>query len=152
VTQTLAPGGAKKRSARGLQGQKAAQNEQANPAGGPVEQAPAEAVVPPSPAAQAAQAAAAEAAVAKELEELGDRMTMLGGRATAMRDSVENLRQRQARAGYSLRPDISASLSRMEEYMGKADAAINSRNPEGAKKYLDLAEQETEKLEKFFGR
>jgi hypothetical protein len=36
--------------------------------------------------------------------------------------------------------------------MGKADVAPNSRNPEAAKKYMDLAPREIEKLEKFFGR
>ena len=36
--------------------------------------------------------------------------------------------------------------------MGKAEAALNSRNPEAAKKNMDLAEREVEKLEKFFGR
>jgi len=40
----------------------------------------------------------------------------------------------------------------MEQYMGKADAALNSRAPETAKKNMNLAEQEIEKLEKFFGR
>jgi uncharacterized protein YicC (UPF0701 family) len=79
-------------------------------------------------------------------------MTPLAGRANAMKDSVEHLRQQQERAGFSLRPDISASLSRMEQYMGKADATLNARAPEAAKKYMDLAEQEIEKLEKFFGR
>jgi serine/threonine-protein kinase len=79
-------------------------------------------------------------------------MTPLAGRASAVKDSVEHLRQQQERAGYSLRQDISASLSSMDQYMGKADAALNSRNLEAAKKYMDLAEREIEKLEKFFGR
>ena len=123
-----------------------------NQAGGQAAQAPEQAATPPSGAGQAAPAPAGEAAAAKELEKLEDQMTSLAGRATAMRDSVENLRRQQASAGYSLRPDISASQSRMEQYMGKADAALNSRSPEAAKKYMDLAEQEVEKLEKFFGR
>lgn len=81
-----------------------------------------------------------------------DRMTPLSSRANAVKDSVEHLRQQQERSGYSLRQDISASLSNMEQYMGKADAALTSRNPEAAKKYMDLAEREVEKLEKFLGR
>jgi hypothetical protein len=151
VTQTPARGGSKKRLGRGSQGQQAAQNEQISPAE-QTGQPPEGAAAPPSQAAQATQAGAEEAAAAKELEELEDRMTPLGGRASAVKDSVENLRQRQQRAGYSLRHDISASLSSMEEYMGKAEAALNSRNPQAAKKYMDLAEREIEKLEKFFGR
>jgi serine/threonine-protein kinase len=115
----------------------------ANPAPPPQVQTP---VVPPVTPAPAGDAAA------KELEELEDRMTLLAARGNAMKDSVEHLRQQQERAGFSLRPDISASLSRMEQYMGKADAALNARAPEAAKKNLDLAEREIEKLEKFFGR
>jgi hypothetical protein len=40
----------------------------------------------------------------------------------------------------------------MEQYMSKADAAINAGDAEAGKKYADLAEREVEKLEKFFGR
>ena len=152
MTQTPAPGGSKKRMARGSQGQKTAHNGQINLAGGQAGQAPEEAAAPASQAAQATQAPAENAAAAKELEELEDRMTPLAGRASAVKDSVEHLRQQQERAGFSLRHDISASLSSMEQYMGKAEAALNSRNPEAAKKYMDLAEREIEKLEKFFGR
>ena len=79
-------------------------------------------------------------------------MTLLTGRANAMKDSVQNLRQQQSSAGFSLRPDISASLSRMEQYMDKADAALNARSPEAAKKNIDPAEREIGKLEQFFGR
>jgi serine/threonine-protein kinase len=121
-------------------------------AGGPAAQAPGEAAAPPSQAVQAPQAPAENAAAGKQLEELDDRMTPLAARAGAVKDSVEHLRQQQERAGYSIRQDISAALSSMDQYMGKADAALNSRNPEAAKKYMDLAEREIEKLEKFFGR
>jgi serine/threonine-protein kinase len=145
-------GGSKKRLARGSQGQKTASDGQIYPAGGPAGQAPQEAAAPPGGVSPAVQAPADDAAVAKELEDLGDRMTLLAGRASAMNDSVQNLRRQQSSAGYSLRPDISASQSRMEQDMGKADAALNSRAPEAAKKYMDQAEQEIEKLEKFFGR
>jgi serine/threonine-protein kinase len=152
MTQTPATGGPRERSARGSQGPRTAQNEPISPVGGPAGQLPGEAAPPPSQAAQAAQAGAENATAAQELEELQDRMTPLTGRANAVKDSIEHLRQQQERAGFSLRHDISASLSSMEQYMGKADAALNSRNPEAAKKYMDLAEREIEKLEKFFGR
>ena len=149
MTQTPAMVGSKKPGAQDSRGQKVDHNEQINLAGGQAGQAPGEAAVP---SGQAAQAAAENAAAAKELEELEDRMTPLEGRASAVKDSVEHLRQQQERAGYSLRQDISASLSSMEQYMGRAEAALNSRNPDAAKKYMDLAEREIEKLEQFFGR
>jgi serine/threonine-protein kinase len=149
MTQTPPAGSSKKRLARASQSETTAHNGQINQAGGQAGQTLGEAAAPSS---QATQAAAGDAAAAKELEELEDRMTPLAGRANAVKDSVENLRKQQERAGFSLRHDISASLSSMEQYMGKADAALNSRNPEAAKKYMDLAEREIEKLEKFFGR
>ena len=152
MTPTPPAGASEKLVARSSRGQRAAQNGQVNLAGGHTGQAPEEAAVPPSQTVQATQAAAERAAAAKALEELEDRMTPLAGRANAVKDSVEHLRQQQERAGYSLRHDISASFSSMDQYMGRAEAALNSRNPEAAKKYMDLAEQEVEKLEKFFGR
>jgi serine/threonine-protein kinase len=152
VTQPLPAGGSKKRLARASQGEKTAHNGQINQAGAQAAQPREQATVPSGDAGQTAPAPAGDATAAKELEELEDRMTPLAGRASAVKDSVEHLRQQQERAGYSLRQDISASLSSMEQYMGKADAALNSHNPEAAKKYMDLAEREVEKLEKFFGR
>ena len=149
MTQTPPAGGSKKRLARASHGQTTAPNGQINQAGGQAGQVLGEAVAPSS---QATQAAAENAAAAKELEELEDRMTPLAGRANAVKDSVEHLRQQQERAGYSLRQDISASLSSMERYMDNADAALRARSPEAAKKYMDMAEREVEKLEKFFGR
>jgi serine/threonine-protein kinase len=149
VAQRPATGGSQKGSTRGSQGQRVAHNEQINQAGGQAGQTLGEAAAPSS---RATQAAAGDAAAAKELEELEDRMTPLAGRANAVKDSVEHLRQQQERAGFSLRQDISASSSSMERYMDNADAALKARSPQAAKKYMDLAEREIEKLEKFFGR
>ena len=103
---------------------------------------------------EVAQPPATQASVdqGKVLEELRDRMTSQGARASAMKDSVESLRQRQVAQGFTLRPDISASLNRMEQYMNKADAAISAGDAEAGRKYADLAEREIENLEKFFGR
>jgi predicted nucleic acid-binding Zn-ribbon protein len=137
------------------QSKRAASNEQIDQAPRSAAQATGEAVAPTSQASQtgqATQAAGEDASSAKELEEVQDRMTPLEGRANAVKDSVEHLRRQQKIAGYSLRHDISASCNNMEQYMQKADAALNSRNPQAAKKYMDLAEREIEILEKFFGR
>jgi serine/threonine-protein kinase len=149
MTQPPPADGSKKRLARAPQGETTAPNGQMNQAGGQAGQTLGEAVAPSS---QATQAAADSAAAAKELEELEDRMTPLAGRANGVKDSVEHLRQQQERAGFSLRQDISASSISMERYMDNADAALKARSPGAAKKYMDLAEREIEKLEKFFGR
>jgi len=149
VTPAPPAGGSKKRSPRVSKAEKTAAVEQVNPAGGAAGQPAAEPAAPP---AQAVQAAAEEATAAKELEELEDRMTPLQSRAGAVKDSLDHLRQQQESSGFSLRQDISASSSRMQQYMSKADAALNAKDPAGARKYMDLAEREIEKLEKFFGR
>ncbi len=77
---------------------------------------------------------------------------MLAGRANAIRDSVENLRNQQKSSGLSLRPDISASESRMEQLMDNADRVLKAGNAEAARRNLDSAEKEIDKLEAFFGR
>jgi serine/threonine-protein kinase len=149
--QTLPPPSSGKQPRRVAGAQAKAENAQTN-AAIPQAAAPTGQTAPTNPPAQAAPAPAEDAAAAKELEELEDRMTPLEGRAGAVKDSVDHLRQQQQSAGYSLRQDISASESNMQQYMGKAQDALNAKNPQAAKKYMDLAEREIEKLEKFFGR
>ena len=155
MAQAPAANGSKRRGAREATGQTKTFNERPNQVAGAAAQAPTETTAPtgqPSPTGQASQPVGGDASSAKEIEELEDRMTPLEGRANAVKDSVQHLRQQQESAGFSLRHDISASESNMETYMGKAEAALNSRNPQAAKKYMDLAEREIENLEKFFGR
>ncbi len=149
--QTLPPPSSGKQPRRVASAQAKAENAQTN-AAIPHASAPTGQTAPSNPPAQAAQAPAEDAAAAKELEDLEDRMTPLEGRAGAVKDSVDHLRQQQESAGYSLRQDISASASNMQQYMSKAQEALNAKNPQAAKKYMDLAEREVEKLEKFFGR
>ncbi len=150
--QTLPPMASTKQPRRVAGAQATAESEQTNATTPPGSAAPTEPAAPVNPPVQAAQPPAEDAAAAKELEELEDRMTPLEGRAGAVKDSIDHLRQQQESAGYSLRQDISASASNMQQYMGKAQDALNARNPQAAKKYMDLAEREVEKLEKFFGR
>jgi serine/threonine-protein kinase len=125
-----------------------------NPAAG--SNSPPSAAQNPGPAqvetAPAAAASQADLAKAKALDELRDRMIGQGARASAVGESVDNLRQQQRAQGLGLRSDISASLSRMQQYMNQADAAINRGDPESGRKYADLAEREIENLEKFLGR
>ena len=77
---------------------------------------------------------------------------MLAGRASAIKDSVDNLRNQQRSAGLSLRPDISASETRMEQFMNNADQALKAGDSRAASRNMDSAEKEIDKLEAFFGR
>ncbi len=91
-------------------------------------------------------------ASSEELDKLQEEMTNLAGRANAMKDSVDNLRNEQKSQGLSLRPDISASEMRMQQYMDNADQALKAGNSKAARRNMELAEKEIDKLEAFFGR
>ncbi len=100
----------------------------------------------------AGETSAQTSASSDELDKLQEEMTNLAGRANAMKDSVDNLRNQQKSMGLSLRPDISASEMRMQQLMDNVDAALKAGNVKAARRNMDLAEKEIDKLEAFFGR
>lgn len=104
----------------------------------------------PAPAAPAQPAASA--ADQKSLEELRERLMLLGARVNAAQASLNRLKQEQARSGLGLRGDIAAAAQRMEYYMDEAEAALKRGDAAAAKKHLDNADRETTRLEKFLGR
>jgi hypothetical protein len=85
-----------------------------------------------------------------EMEDFRNRR--ITARANAVKDSLENLRRQQQSQGVNLRPDISAALSRMEEYMDAAKWAVVSGDRGASSRNRNLAEQEIDKLEKLLGR
>jgi hypothetical protein len=89
---------------------------------------------------------------AAKLEALERQVDQLSSRVASVDDSLNRMRQQQAAAGLGLRGDIAASHERMATYMARADAALRAHDAKNARKYLDLAETEVEKLEKFLGR
>jgi hypothetical protein len=76
---------------------------------------------------------------------------MLGTRANSIRQSLDTLKQQQARSGLSLRADIVSTQQRMEYQLDQAEGALTAGDPSKAKKSLESAEREIEKLEKFLG-
>ena len=113
-----------------------------NPAGAQVE--------PPAQAAPARQTAppGPDPAV---LQELRERMVQLAARVGAVRTSLGNLKRSQEANGMSLRGDMAAAESRMNYMMEGSNSALNAHDIPAAKKFLDSAEGEIEKLEKFLG-
>jgi serine/threonine protein kinase len=97
-------------------------------------------------------AAAIPAVDPAEFEKLEQQADQLSSRASAVSQSIDGLRKQQSAQGYGLRGDISSSQERMENYMSKAQAALQAQDAKNTKKYLELAETEVEKLEKFLGR
>jgi class 3 adenylate cyclase len=105
------------------------------------------------PEAQASQTTSAPSANdAAELEEAETTVDQLTSRAAAVNDSLDNLRRQQAGQGYGLRGDISSTQEMMKTHLARAQAALQSKDAKGAKKYSDMAEADVEKLEKFLGR
>ena len=113
---------------------------------------PPQATQPPPPTQTTAAGPPADTADREAFEQLRERMVFLGSRASALRTSLQNLEQQQRASGLSLRGDISASWKRMEFLLDEAEAALKARDPNAAKRNLDLAERETDKLDQFLGR
>ncbi len=106
---------------------------------------------PPSTAAATIPAQASLSSVDRALQELRERMIFLAARASAVRGSVETLESQQRQAGLSLRGDMAAAKQSVEYLMGEADASLAAGDAATAKRNLDLAEQNVEKLERFLG-
>ena len=110
---------------------------------------------PAQPAPSAAVSAAPAAPTSADralLQELRERMILLAARAGAVRSSVDNLERQQRQSGLSLRSDMAAAKQSVEYLMGEANASLAAGDAAAAKRNLDLAEQNVEKLERFLGR
>ena len=112
---------------------------QASPVGGH-QQDESGAGVPPAPSE------------ADQLAELDRQADQVSGRETAISASLDTLQRQQNAHGLQLRGDIVAAQSRMRTYLAKAQAALQAQDIRNARKYLELAEPEAEKIEKFLGR
>jgi hypothetical protein len=62
------------------------------------------------------------------------------------------LEQQQSAQGLGLRGDMVAHQETMNLNLTKAQAALQHHDVQGTKKYLGMAETNTEALEKFLGR
>ncbi len=91
-------------------------------------------------------------ATATALRDEGESLMLLDTRANSIKGSLDTLQQQQARSGLNLRGDIVTSRQRMEAYLNEAEASLKSADPARAKRNMDAAEREIEKLEKFLGR
>lgn len=87
-----------------------------------------------------------------ELDKASEDLMKLHARADAVKDSLDRLRSQNAASGLGLRQDIVASASRMDSYLQAADRALQSNTLDSARKDMDHAEDELNKLEAFFGK
>ena len=91
-------------------------------------------------------------ATSDPLEELEQQADQLSSQANSVNESLDNLRRQQSAHGLGLRGDIATAQELMKTHMAKAQAALQNRDANGAKKYLDLAEGDVAKIDKFLGR
>jgi hypothetical protein len=77
---------------------------------------------------------------------------MLSARANAARGTLQHLEEQQRKEGYGMCGDISASWKRLEYLLDQAEGAIKRQDLAAARRNLNLAERETDKLEQFLGR
>lgn len=87
-----------------------------------------------------------------QLDELDREVDQLSSREMAITVSLDALSREQNAQGMHLRGDMVEAQARMRTYLGKAQSAIQVQDAKSARKYLDLAEPEVERLEKFLGR
>jgi serine/threonine-protein kinase len=127
-----------------------------------VAQAPAIAQPQPPPQVQTApvQTAPAQAPpiqapppqVSAEVEQLREQANLIGIRVGTVRAAFQNLQRQQAASGLSPRSDMVAADQRIGYQMDQAEASLRQGDAVGAKKRLDSAERDLEKLERFLGK
>lgn len=98
---------------------------------------------------KAQEEAAARAAALKDAEQEADQ---LDSRAAAISSSLDTLRRQQAAQGYGLRGDIVAAEELMKTNLARGQSALDEKDGAKAKEYLDSAEVQAEKIERFLGR
>lgn len=110
-------------------------------------------VVPAAGGAQqgAGQDAGSARADAVQLEALEEQADQISSRVNSINDSLDNLRNQQSAKGYGLRTDIASAQELMKTHLAKAQAALQNQDAAGAKKYLDLAEGDAARIDKFLG-
>jgi len=116
----------------------------------PQQQPPQTATPLPQPAT--APALAAPPAPSRELQETREQLVMLSARVTGIHTSLASLQRSQAASGLSLRGDMQTAASLMDSYMQGANSALNAGDVASAKSFLEKAEIQVERLEKFLNR
>ena len=106
--------------------------------------------VPQQPVQQ--QPAASTGPSRAELQQVRESIALVGVRAAGIRSSLQSLQRSQAASGLSLRGDMQAAANLMNSYLDGADAALNAGDVAQAKNFLEKAEPQVQKLEKFLNR
>lgn len=114
----------------------------------PVAEPPPPPAQPPAPQQPAAPVGPTRA----ELQEVRESIALVNVRASGIRSSLQSLQRAQGGRGLNLRGDMQAAANLMTTYLEGAEAALNAGDVEQAKTFLEKAEPQVQKLEKFFNR
>jgi serine/threonine-protein kinase len=104
------------------------------------------------PAAAPQQPAAPTGPSRAELQQVRESIALVGVRAAGIRSSLQSLQRSQAASGLNLRGDMQAAANLMNSYLDGADAALNAGDVAQARSFLEKAEPQVQKLEKFLNR
>ena len=88
----------------------------------------------------------------QEIRQAHDRMINLGARADSALSGVQQIRSQQQAQGLDIRGDILTSMNRMQSLMNEANRALGQNDLQTANDYMDRADAEIAKLEKFLGK
>jgi hypothetical protein len=77
---------------------------------------------------------------------------LLATRVGAVRQSLDRLKQQQARMGLGLRQDVAAAEQRLIFRMDEVEDALRADDPRRALEQMNAAERELSQLERLMGR
>lgn len=89
--------------------------------------------------------------VARDLEELRQQFNALSTRFASAQESVRRLEAQQQRQGFGMRRDVREAITRFQYLMKESSDSLVSRNADGARTNLQMAERNLERIEKFLG-
>jgi eukaryotic-like serine/threonine-protein kinase len=92
------------------------------------------------------------AAPPPEVREAQERWAKLDARASSAFSGVQQFRRQQQAQGLVIRGDILEAMNRARQFLSQAHAALGSRDLPAATAYMNGADAEIARLEKFLGR
>ena len=118
----------------------------------PVAEQPPAPIPPPVQQLAPQQPAAPAGPSRAELQQTRENLALVSVRAAGIRTSLQSLQHSQGARGLNLRGDMQSAANLMNTYLEGAEAALNAGDVAQAKSFLDKAEPQVQKLEKFFNR
>jgi serine/threonine-protein kinase len=94
---------------------------------------------------------AVNAAKAEPIEDVEADVDQTASRATAASASIDSMRHQLTSQGLNLRGDIASAQELMKTNLDRAQQALQNHDTKSARRYLNMAQANMEKIEKFLG-